>query len=117
MKAPEGMPPSSINVNAVMGSVGKKFYGLASGSMGTMKMHGMMISMGVATLVFTHFIGRVQITPEVYPVFMKSVKTAFLIFAVFCLGGVFASMVRGKLRPEGVKRFVPYKMDRNIFDF
>jgi EmrB/QacA subfamily drug resistance transporter len=91
---------SSPNMNAIMGSVERKFFGLASGSVGTMRMLGMMISMGIATLVFTHFIGRVQITQEVYPVFMKSVGVAFMIFAVFCFGGVFASMVRGRLRPQ-----------------
>ena len=91
---------SSPNMNAIMGSVERKFFGLASGSVGTMRMLGMIISMGIATLVFTHFIGRVQITPEVYPVFMKSVGVAFMIFAVFCFGGVFASMVRGRLRPQ-----------------
>ena len=90
---------SSPNMNAIMGSVERKFFGLASGSVGTMRMLGMIISMGIATLVFTHFIGRVQITPEVYPVFIKSVGIAFIIFAAFCFGGVFASMVRGKLRP------------------
>lgn len=91
---------SSPNMNAIMGSVERKFFGLASGSVGTMRMLGMMISMGIATLVFTHFIGRVQITPAVYPVFMKSVGVAFMIFAVFCFGGIFASMVRGRLRPQ-----------------
>jgi len=90
---------SSPNMNAVMSSVEKKFFGLASGSTGTMRMFGMVISMGVATLVFNHFIGRVQITPEVYPVFTKSIKIAFLIFTIFCVAGVFASMVRGRVRP------------------
>jgi hypothetical protein len=82
-----------------MGSVEKRFYGLASGSVGTMRLLGMMISMGVATLIFTVYLGRVQITVEYYPVFMKCVKVAFIIFAILCFGGIFSSMVRGKLRP------------------
>ena len=89
---------SSPNANAVMSSVERRFFGLASGSLGTMRLLGMMISMGIATLVFTLFIGRVQITPAVYPGFVKSVKTAFLIFTLLGFGGIFASMVRGKLR-------------------
>ena len=89
---------SSPNTNAVMSSVERRFFGLASGSLGTMRLLGMMISMGIATLLFTLFIGRVQITPVAYPGFVKSVKTAFLIFTVLCFGGIFASMVRGKLR-------------------
>jgi len=94
---------ASPNTNAIMSSVEKRFYGLASGAMGTMRQLGMMISMGVATLVFAVLIGRVQITPEYYPAFMKSLKWAFSIFSILCLGGIFASLVRGKLRPGGLK--------------
>jgi len=89
---------SSPNTNAIMGSVEKRFYGLASGSVGTMRQLGMMISMGIATLIFAVFIGRVQITPDTYAAFITSVKTAFTVFAVLCFGGIFSSMVRGKLR-------------------
>ncbi len=91
---------SSPNTNAVMGSVEKRFYGLASGSVGTMRLLGMMISMGIATVVFTLYLGRVQITVAYYPVFIKSVKVAFMIFAILCFGGIFSSMVRGKLRGD-----------------
>jgi MFS family permease len=94
---------ASPNTNAIMSSVEKRFYGLASGAMGTMRQLGMMISMGVATLVFAVLIGRVQITPEHYPAFMKSLKWAFSIFSILCLGGIFASLVRGKLRPGDSK--------------
>ncbi|NVM24723.1 MAG: MFS transporter [Desulfobacterales bacterium] len=88
---------ASPNTNAIMSSVEKRFYGLASGSVGTMRLLGMMISMGIATLIFAIFIGRVQISIEYYPVFMKSVKVAFITFSIFCFGGIFASLVRGKL--------------------
>ncbi len=93
---------SSPNTNAVMSSVDRRFLGLASGSLGTMRMVGSMFSMGIATLIFTLFIGKAQITPEVYPAFMKGIKSAFIIFTVLCFGGIFASLVRGKLRSEEV---------------
>jgi len=89
---------SSPNTNAIMSSVEKRFYGLASGSVGTMRLLGMMLSMGIATLIFAIFIGRVQITIEYYPVFIKSVEVAFIIFSILCFGGIFASLVRGRLR-------------------
>jgi EmrB/QacA subfamily drug resistance transporter len=89
---------SSPNTNAIMSSVEKRFYGLASGSVGTMRLLGMMLSMGIATLIFAIFIGRVQITIEYYPVFIKSVGVAFIIFSILCFGGIFASLVRGRLR-------------------
>jgi len=40
----------------------------------------------------------VQITPEYYPLFVKSIRTAFIIFAVLCFGGIFASLARGRVR-------------------
>jgi EmrB/QacA subfamily drug resistance transporter len=89
---------SSPNTNAIMSSVEKRDYGLASGSVGTMRLVGMMISMGIATLVFALLIGRAPITTETYPLLMKGVRIAFSIFAALCLGGIAASLVRGKVR-------------------
>jgi len=87
---------SSPNMNAVMSCVEKKFYGVASGMLGTMRLTGQMLSMGVAMLLFALYIGRVQIIPEHYPVFLKCMKTAFVIFAGLCFLGIFASIARGK---------------------
>jgi len=89
---------SSPNTNAIMSSVEKKFYGVASGTVGTMRLIGQMLSMGIAMLLFAVYIGRVQITPEYYSPFVESVKTAFLIFAILCFGGIFASLARGRIR-------------------
>ena len=93
---------SSPNTNAVMSSIEKRFYGVASGTLGTMRTTGMMFSMAMAMLIFTLYIGRTQITPPYYPLFIKSVKTAFLFFAIFCLAGIFASLSRGRVR-RGVR--------------
>ena len=89
---------SSPNTNAIMSSMEKKFYGIASGTLATMRLTGQMLSLGIAMLIFALYIGRVQITPEYYPFFLRSVKIAFTIFAVLCLGGIFASLARGKVR-------------------
>ena len=88
---------SSPNTNAVMSSVERRTYGVASATLATMRQVGMMFSMGIAMLLFALYIGRIEITPEYYPVFIKSVKTAFTIFAVLCFGGIFASLARGKM--------------------
>jgi len=87
---------SSPNVNAIMGSVERKFYGVASGTLGTMRLTGQAFSMGMALLLFALYIGRVQITPEYYPLFLKSMKIAFSISAALCFAGIFASIARGK---------------------
>ena len=89
---------SSPNTNAILSSVEKRFFGIASGTVGTMRALGMMVSMGIATVVFSIFMGRIRITPEHYPALIKSIKVAFVIFAIFCFGGIFASLVRGRLR-------------------
>jgi len=89
---------ASPNANAIMSSVDKKYLGVASGTMAAMRITGQMLSMGIAMLIFALFIGQVQITPPYYHQFLKSVKAIFTIFTFLCLGGVFASMTRGKLR-------------------
>jgi F0F1-type ATP synthase membrane subunit a len=63
-----------------------------------MRLIGNMLSMGIVMLIFAIYIGRVQITPEYYALFLKSVKVAFTIFAILCFGGIFASLARGKIR-------------------
>jgi EmrB/QacA subfamily drug resistance transporter len=89
---------SSPNTNAVMSSIEKRLYGVASGTLGTMRVVGMMLSMGLVMVIFAVYIGRDQIRAEHYPLFLKSTKVAFTVCAFFCLGGLLASMVRGKVR-------------------
>jgi len=89
---------SSPNTNAVMSSVEKKFYGVASGTLGTMRATGMMFSMGMVMLILALYMGRTQITPSHYPLFLKSLKTGFIIFTALCVAGIFASLARGRVR-------------------
>jgi MFS family permease len=91
---------SSPNMNAIMGSVDQRYYGIASGSVGTMRLLGQMLSMGIATLIFALFIGRAQITPEYYPALIKSVKAALIVFAGLCGVGIYFSLYRGRLRKD-----------------
>ncbi|MBU1019972.1 MAG: MFS transporter, partial [Firmicutes bacterium] len=42
---------SSPNTNAIMSSVERRYYGIASGATGTMRLLGQMVSMGIATLI------------------------------------------------------------------
>jgi hypothetical protein len=54
--------------------------------------------MGITMLTFALYIGRVEITPEYYPLFQQSMKISFIIFAALCFGGIFASLARGNVR-------------------
>ena len=89
----------SPNSNAIMSSAPKTAYGVASATLATMRQIGMVLSMAVAMLMFAlYHIANVQITPEYYPLFQQGMKTAFIIFAILCFGGIFASLARGRVR-------------------
>jgi EmrB/QacA subfamily drug resistance transporter len=89
---------SSPNMNAIMGSVERRFYGIASATLATMRMIGQMLSMGIAMLVFALKVGDVRITPERHGGFLTSFRIAFIIFAILSVAGVFASLARGTIR-------------------
>ncbi len=91
---------TSPNTNAIMSSIERRCYGVGSATLGTMRLVGQVTSMGIAMLVFSVFLGKVEIVPEYYPQFVASVKVAFAIFAALCFVGIFASMARGSLRGE-----------------
>jgi EmrB/QacA subfamily drug resistance transporter len=88
---------SSPNMNAIMSSVDDRLYGVASATVGTVRLIGQMLSMSIAILIFTLVIGHVQIEPAVYEQLLKAIRIAFGVFALLCFGGIFASMVRGRL--------------------
>jgi EmrB/QacA subfamily drug resistance transporter len=92
----------SPNNNAIMSSVDKKFYGTASAVISLMRQMGIILSMGVIMMLFSIYIGKVQITPEYYAIFLTIVKVGFTVCALLCFGGIFISLSRGKTsnRPE-----------------
>jgi len=87
---------SSPNSNAVMGAVEKRFLGIAAGGLGTARTVGMVLSMGVVMILFTILMGGTQISPEVYPAFLDTMKTSFIIFAILSLVGIFTQLVGRK---------------------
>jgi len=89
---------SSPNTNAIMSSVIKPYYGVASGTLGTMRLVGQMLSMGIAMVIISLFIGRVMMTPEVGTQILMSIRAGFTFFALLCCCGVFFSLVRGSVR-------------------
>lgn len=87
---------SSPNTNAIMGSVEKKYLGIASATVGTMRLTGQMMSMGIATLILQLHMGNNAITIQNSAEFMTSMKITFIVFVFLCIVGLFASMARGK---------------------
>jgi nitrate/nitrite transporter NarK len=88
---------SSPNMNAIMGSVERRYLGIASGSVGTMRVLGQMFSMGIAMLILSLFVGGQAISPDLYPDLLKSIRLTFGVFSVLCVIGIFASLARGDI--------------------
>jgi EmrB/QacA subfamily drug resistance transporter len=87
---------SSPNSNAIMSSVEKKYLGVASGVVGTMRMIGQMMSMGIAMMLIALYLGQNAITPENYPGLISSMRTGFIIFSGLSFLGIFASLARNR---------------------
>lgn len=90
---------SSPNSNAVMGSVEKRFYGVASSTLGTMRLTGQAVSMAIVTMIIAFFVGNVELSPAYSGMLVKSARTAFIVFTALCFAGVFASLAQGNVRP------------------
>jgi EmrB/QacA subfamily drug resistance transporter len=86
---------SSPNTNAIMSSVEKRHLGIASAALGTMRLSGQMLSVGITMMIFALVMGRAPIQPSVYPQFLRSVRIAFVFYALLCIAGIFASLARG----------------------
>ena len=91
---------TSPNTNAIMGSVTKEHYGIASGVVATMRLMGQMVSMTTATVVLALLVGHEPIGPANLDRFLQSIRTVFLASALFCTVGVFCSLFRGRLRQQ-----------------
>ncbi len=90
---------SSPNSNAIMSSVEKKQLGVASGVVGTMRMVGQMMSMGIAMMLISLYIGNQTINPATYTGLISAMRTGFLVFSILSVFGIFASLARNeKLR-------------------
>ncbi len=85
---------SSPNSNAIMSSVDKKHLGVASAVLGTMRMAGQMMSMGIAMMLLALYMGDHTIVPSSYPELMAGMRTGFIIFSILCIIGIFASLAR-----------------------
>jgi MFS family permease len=88
---------SSPNMIAIMGTVEPRFYGLASGTVATMRLLGQMASMAIATVVLAMIVGREVITPDRYGLFLRSANLIFTISAGLCAVGIYFSWFRGSV--------------------
>lgn len=88
---------SSPNVNAVMSSVERNNYGIASSTLASMRLIGQMLSMGIVIIIFSLFLGGEKISSANQEAFLSSLRTAFILFTILCFAGIFASLARGRI--------------------
>ncbi|MFH1130591.1 MAG: MFS transporter [Pseudomonadota bacterium] len=91
---------SSPNTKAIMNSVDRKTYGVASAVVGTMRQVGMTFSMGIVMMILTLHLGPAEIGASNSHEFVNSMRISFSVFAVMCFAGIFASLARGRLKKE-----------------
>ena len=82
----------SPNTEVVMSSVEKRYLGVASGVIGTMRSLGGMVAMGSAIILFSIYLGSAQIVPQYFPAFIASLRVAFIVFSILCFVGIFAQL-------------------------
>jgi len=88
------------NMLAVMGSVERKHYGVASATVATMRQIGMTLSMAITTLISALYIGGAEVTPEYFSPFLRSLKASYGVFAALSFCAVFASLAGVKIRKK-----------------
>jgi MFS family permease len=86
------------NANAVMAAVSPKYLGVASGTLICTGTVGQILSMGITSLVFAIYVGRVGAGPLDPIPLLGSMKLLFMIFALVSIAGFFVSLARGKVR-------------------
>jgi EmrB/QacA subfamily drug resistance transporter len=89
---------SAPNTNAVMSAVDRQVYGVASATLATMRQFGMTFSMGIVMMSMSMLLGKAAITPANHGQFLDSMRISFVIFALMCCGGIFASLARGNIK-------------------
>jgi len=83
---------ASPNTNAVMSSVQPRLYGIASSTLGTMRLVGQAVSMSLVTLLIALFIGHIPLASASPEVFLRCMRVSFTVFTVLCLLGIAASL-------------------------
>jgi MFS family permease len=98
-------------IHTIMGSVDRRYVGVAAATSSTMRVAGQSFSMGIAALVLAVVVGRQTIGVSDHVHLLTSIRLLFLIFAVLCVIGVVASLVgpgrRGPVETEGAAAVPP----------
>jgi MFS family permease len=85
---------ASPNTNAVMGCVDRKDYGIANSVLNTMRSVGQTLSMVIVTIIVSATLPGIQLVAAEPSGLVGVIRTAFIIFTIMCIAGVFLSLKR-----------------------
>ncbi len=88
---------SGPNQSSIMGSVERRYVGLASASISTVRTVGQAISIALATLIMSVIVGNHEIKPADYPALLTAVRVGFALFTGLCALSVVISLARGSM--------------------
>lgn len=71
----------------------KRFFGVSSATLNTMRVVGQMMGMGVTMAVLAIFMGNTQLTPSNYSIFIETSKIPFLIYAILCYISIYGYFI------------------------
>ncbi len=88
---------SSPNTNAIMSSVGRERLGLASGLVGAARVYGQTFSMSIVSLVFSLYVGGVEVSAVDPADLVVAISRIFIVFAAVASVAILSSMGRGRV--------------------
>lgn len=91
---------SAPNMNNIMGSVEKRYYGVSAAIVSTMRLLGQTFGNGMILIIFAVYIGAVQFTPTNYPELLTSIQVVFTISVILSVIAIFASLARKQVRSD-----------------
>lgn len=87
---------ATSNTAAIIGSVGPKNYGFASGLLASMRNMGMLVSMAIVSIVLGLFMDNQPLSIYNKGAFIFSMRVSFITFSVLSVFGILFSLGRGR---------------------
>ena len=85
---------STPNSTAIMTSIEKRDYGMASSMIATMRTFGMLTAMTLITILLSLYLGDKPVSPETGHEFIATMHSAMIFFTLLSIVGIFCSLAR-----------------------
>lgn len=85
---------STPNSTAIMTSIDKRDYGMASSMIATMRTVGMLTAMTLITIFLSHYLGDQPVSKSTGPQFIATIHSSMIVFTLLSIIGIFCSLAR-----------------------